>query len=516
MMPSALKQGVTLLSGILGALLGVGGFVAYLTWPDRTWVYMTLEVIAVVHLLVFLVAHFEMLSVFSRRRSTQLGANSLFMVIVVVAILSITNFMISHNPVRLDLSGSGVFTLSPQTVSVLKKLKQEIHVIGFFSERSSVRNQARDLFENYANQTSKFKYEMIDPDRRPEVAQRHHVTEPDTIVLKRGASSATLQKVSEAALTSALIRVSRESPKTLYFVEGHGEHPLEDKERGGYAALSESFTAQGFAVKSLILLAEKKVPEDAAVVMIGGPQRPFAEEEQVALSAYLANGGRLFVLIDPLVQTGLSPFLEKWGVRIENDLVLDPSSGLGGVVPVVNRYPDHEITRKFNLATFFPLARSVAFHAASDTPFRFDPILQTGPNSWRTTQIVGDIVVDPERDTKGPITLGGVIRYKDTASGLPEASSAARQKMRLVVFGDADFGTNGIVHSLGNGDLFQNVVNWLAEEKDLVSIRPQEAKTSTLLLSVPQTNTLFLTSVLILPLTFLVAGLSIWRRRRRL
>jgi ABC-type uncharacterized transport system involved in gliding motility auxiliary subunit len=507
-----MKQGITVLSGILGAILGVGGFAAYLTWPDKVWVYTTLLGISVAHLLVFLVAHFEMLKVFSKRRSTQSGANSLFMVLLVVAILAITNFIISRHPVRFDLSGSGAFTLSPQTVEVLKNLKEEVRVLGFFAERSGARNQARDLFENYAHQTSKFKYELIDPDGRPEVARQHNITEYDTMILKRGAASTTFREVSESSLTSALIRISRDAQKTLYFVEGHGEHPLSDKERGGYSYLNESFTGQGFSVKPLLLLSEKKVPDDAAVVILGGPQRPFAEEERVALDAYLSRGGQLFVLVDPLVETGLAPLLAKWGVQMDNDLIVDPTSGLGGVVPVVNRYPEHEITRKFNLATFFPLARSVT--AAPDTSFRFEPILQSGPSSWLTTQVAGDLVIDPERDKKGPITLGGIIRHKEVAADGTNAPPA--QKMRVVVFGDADFATNGVAHSLGNGDLFQNVVNWLAEEKDLVSIRSQAAKTSTLLLSVQQTNTLFLVSVLILPLTLLIVGLSIFRRRRRL
>jgi len=509
------KQGVVLLSGILGAVLGAAGFAAYLAWPDRVWIYMTLEGVAVVHLLVFLVAHFEMLKVFSRRRSTQFGANSLLMVLLVVAILAILNFIVSRHPVRVDLSGSGAFTLSPQTVDVLKNLKEEVRVLGFFAERGSAQNQARDLFENYTHQTSKFKYEMIDPDRRPEVARQYNITEYDTMVLKRGTASTMLRVVSESSLTSALIRVSRAVPKTLYFVEGHGEHALQDKERGGYSHLDESLVAQGFTIKPLLLLSEKKVPDDAAVVIVGGPQRPFAEEEWMALDGYLARGGRLFVLVDPIVQTGLSPFLEKWGVRLDNDLILDPTSGLGGVVPVVNRYPEHEITRKFKLATFFPMARSVAFHTPpSDPSLRFETILQSNPSSWLTTQVVGDIAIDPERDKKGPITLGGLVRYPDTPSDTPESDD--RLKMRLVVFGDADFATNGVASALGNGDLFQNVVNWLAEEKDLVSIRPQEAKTSTLLLSVQQTNTLFLVSVLIVPLTLLIVGLSIFRRRRRL
>ncbi|HZR45245.1 MAG TPA: hypothetical protein VFA47_00980, partial [Candidatus Manganitrophaceae bacterium] len=164
-----------------------------------------------------------------------------------------------------------------------------------------------------------------------------------------------------------------------------------------------------------------------------------------------------------------------------------------------------------------PLARSVAAEPSKQESFRFEPILQTGPNSWLTQKVEGDVAIDPNRDKKGPITLGAVVSYKDAAPKGAAANSADRaKKMRLIVIGDADFGTNSVVRSAGNGDLFQNAVSWLANEGDLVSIRPQEAATSTLLLTSQQTKMTFYTSVLLLPTAMLVFGLSIWRRRRRL
>ncbi len=88
--------------------------------------------------------------------------------------------------------------------------------------------------------------------------------------------------------------------------------------------------------------------------------------------------------------------------------------------------------------------------------------------------------------------------------------------MRLVIIGDSDFSTNGVVRSAGNGDLFLNIVSWLANEGDLISIRPKEVPTATLILSPNQTNTIFTVSVLILPLGVMGIGLFIWRGRRRL
>jgi hypothetical protein len=180
-------------------------------------------------------------------------------------------------------------------------------------------------------------------------------------------------------------------------------------------------------------------------------------------------------------------------------------------------YPPHEVTRAFNLATFYPLSRSVAVDPANEGTFRFEPFLQTGPNSWLTKKVDGDVTIDPKRDKKGPITLGAIVSYKEEGRKEAEANESDRtRKMRLVVIGDADFATNSVIRSAGNGDLFQNVVSWLANEGDLVSIRPQEASTGTLLLTSQQMKATFYTSVLILPAAILTVGLSVWRRRRRL
>lgn len=512
------KKSASVLIGLIGAICGFAGLFVFSIWGEPVWLYTTLLLLAVVHLAVFLVVHFEMLKEFSRQRSTKFGANSFFMIVIFIGILAILNFISFRHEARIDLSDTRAFSLSPQTVNILKNLKNDVKISGFFAERSNVKGAAKDLFETYRYQSPKVTYEIVDPDKKPAVAKQYGITDYDTVVVESGGQSAIARTVSEEELTSALIRVSRETKKSYYFIEGHGEHSIEDTERNGFSFLKETLEKQGFAVKKLLLLSEKKIPDDASVVVIGGPQRPFTEEERQALEAYLERGGQLFVLLDAMVKTDLEGFLSKWGILLENDLVLDPTSGLGGVVPIVNpgTYLPHEITQKFNLATFYPLSRSVAFDPSKEETFRFEPFLQSGQNSWLTKKVEGDLSIDPNRDKKGPITLGAVIRYRDAAPAGPEGSQDGKKKMRIVVIGDADFATNSVVRSAGNGDLFQNVVSWLAEERDLVSIRPQEAATSTLLLTAQQSKMTLYTSVLIFPTVILTVGLSIWRRRRRL
>lgn len=352
---------------------------------------------------------------------------------------------------------------------------------------------------------------MVDPDKKPALAQQYGITDYDTVVLEMQGRKIAARAITEEGLTSALIRISRKSKKTFYFVEGHGEHSINDTEQDGYSFLSDTLVSQGFIVKALPLLTKNKVPNDADVVIIGGPKRLFTERERTALKDYLNKGGQVFLLLDPEIGetggSGLESFFSAWGAKLENGLILDPSSGLGITIPTMNpgAYLSHILTENFNLATFFPVARAVTFDAKLGEGYRFDPFLETSLETWFTKDIAGDLSIDPNRDRQGPISFGGVFYASDPAN-----------KMRIVIIGDSDFATNSTARSAGNGDLFQNVLSWLADEGDLVSIRPQEIPATTLVLSAKQMNMIFTVSVLILPLTVMGIGLYIWRGRRRL
>jgi ABC-type uncharacterized transport system involved in gliding motility auxiliary subunit len=494
-----------LIIGILGVLLGIAGLGVYLARPEMVIAYTTLEVLAAVHLVVFFMTHFEVLKEVSRQRSTQMGANAILMVTIFVAIVSIINFIIAQHEVRFDLSGTEVYTLSPQTVAVLNGLKQDVKLSGFFAAGSPKTGAAKDLFENYRHQSSKVRFEFIDPDKKPAVAKQYGITEYDTVVLESKGQSSIIKNLSEQELTSALIRLGKATKKQFYFVEGHGEHGIDDTDKKGYSYIKEALEKQGFAVHKLSLLSEKVIPAEAALVIMGGPENPYAPEEQGAIDAYLSRGGKLLALLDPLSKNNMDGFFAKWGVVLEQDIIVDPSSAVGPAIPVVDRYLHHAITDKFNLATFYSLARSVSFDPNLADKFRFDSFLQTGQNSWATTRIANEISIDPAKDKKGPIVIGGVFSSKEPAS-----------KMQLVVIGDSDFAANAFALSAGNGDLFQNVVSYLAQENDLISIRPKASLGGTLLMSKPQQAIIFYFSILILPIGTLLVGLFISRKRRYL
>ena len=96
----------------------------------------------------------------------------------------------------------------------------------------------------------------------------------------------------------------------MYFITGHGEPALTDSDRNGYSVTKQALEEQNYTVQELVLARQTQVPDDAAVVVLAGPQRDLLEAELEALSAYLGRGGHLFVMIDPETAPGLVAFVQ--------------------------------------------------------------------------------------------------------------------------------------------------------------------------------------------------------------
>ena len=86
---------------------------------------------------------------------------------------------------------------------------------------------------------------------------------------------------------------------------------------------------------------------------------------------------------------------------------------------------------------------------------------------------------------------------------------------KILVTGDSDFASNKFLKVLGNKDFMLNMLNWLAEENILISIRKKEPGLTPLLLTAVQGKIVFWLSVVIVPSLLLVTGIGVTARRRR-
>lgn len=466
------------------------------------------------------------------------GINTGVAITLVLGIVIFIEAISYRHHKRFDLTGSKRYTISDQSKKVLKSLKADVKVTGFFNETQRAVEQAfRDLLDQYVYYSSKFSYEFVDPDKNPGKAKRYEITSYGTTVVESGEKEEKIFDTREEKLTNAILKVTREGKKVIYFSKGHGEKNIEDINEQGYSFAKKAIEDSNYDVKELILATAETLPEDANLLIVAGPQKPILNTELETIKKYISVGGKVFFMIDPRTATELVGFLEKYGVSLQNDIVLDKVSRMFGVdpsMPVVTQYGGHSIVKDFSPATFFPLIRSVDMTINPVKGISVTSLVKTSPNSWAETDFDrfknGEAAFDQGKDRKGPVSIGVVAsfdkRKEDSENTFrhpfdPEDTRQPEEDEktkggRIVIIGDSDFASNSRINILGNSDFFLNIVNWLLEEEDLISIRPRKSTGQAFTLTKIQQRLIFWIPLVVMPGLFIISGIAVYKKRKNM
>ncbi len=432
------------------------------------------------------------------------GSSSL----IVFGILLLLNLIAFKHNARVDLTKNKRYSLSEQTLKVLENLEHPLKFYSFYSETDDNFETVKDLLEEYKDASPKISYRFIDPDKDPVTAKKYDVTSYTTTVVEYNGSKRKITFPSEKEFTNAIVKVTHgEEKKHIYFVTMHGEKDIESIEVDGLNTIKTGLSELNYAVSTLNLLKEDTVPDDCAVLVIAGPQKPFEDPEISAVKDYLDAGGNFLLMVDPQQSPKLCQLMENYGIRINDDIILDPKGYQNMLQPVVDSYPQHEITKDFNYGTIFEIARTVDPMTTPPENITVQTIAKTGEESWATHGEPQDLTAEfhPDSDKKGPLSIAvaATTKFED-------------QDGKLVVFGDSDFANNVLVNSVGNAALAYNTFHWLAEEKDLIAIPPKDPLSQPMQLSAAQLAGAFWIPVVIIPLLILGAGGSKIYYRRKL
>jgi ABC-type uncharacterized transport system involved in gliding motility auxiliary subunit len=459
------------------------------------------------------------------RRTTRYGLNALVMIGLIFGVIALVEAVSYRHNWRVDLTENKRHSLSPQTIKVLAELPVPVKATAFFRPDQPGKRTAEDLFKQYAARSDgKFSWEVVDADRDPLRAKRYNVETYGTVILeatpKEGqVKEEKLTEADEEKLTNGLIRVIREGKRTIYFLKGHGEKDLTNREKTGLSEVKESLEKLNYQVKDVLLARETKLPDDAAIVVVAGPEKDLLPNEVDALAGYVASGGKVLFMVDPFQAPGLNALLDRYGLAVGNDVIIDINPqgrllGAGPEVPVVGDYQSHPITRDFRYATFFPVARTVTVKDKPPEGVTAQPLARTSGESWAETnqQEIKTGQVKPDAgEARGPLTVAAVATVDAKA-----AAEKKDAKARVVVIGDSDFASNAFVRLSGNKDLFLNTVSWLAEEENQIAIRPKDPRSTPVFLTAAQGQVLFYVPVVLLPLAMIVAGVWAVARKRSL
>jgi ABC-type uncharacterized transport system involved in gliding motility auxiliary subunit len=498
----------------IGIALLFAGYVYYVRQGGLLWPAKTLLIAGGVLLLAAIVLGFRGILGFFSQRSSQLGTNTMVLSLAVIAILGLLNFAGARHPKRIDLTTEKLYTLSDQTKHVLGDLKNDVTIVRFDKTADPALD---DLMAEYKNLTPHLKFQNVDPQKKPEVAKEYGATRMKAVVIAYGSKREPLEPgargdISEEDITSAILKLTRDTQKMVCFVSGHGEKTLADTDGPGYALVDQGLKKQAYLTRTINLVTDNGVPTECSLVVIAGPTKGFFPQEAEMLEKHLAAGGKVLIEVDPDTDPKLDSIFQAWNVKVGNDLVIDASGvgrlfGTGPVVPLVVDYGTSPITKKLQGGmTFFPVARTVAIADRSKTDPQTVELLKTSSRSFTIPGLKKgqtEISFDPKTGTAGPLSLG-----------VAGSSKKGDKSARLVVIGDSDFAANQGVGLQHNGDLFFNVINWLAEDENLISIRPRTMTNRRVTLTEAQSTAFKWFDLFLLPGLVIFSGIYIWWKRR--
>ncbi|MEN0057551.1 MAG: GldG family protein [Bdellovibrio sp.] len=482
-------------------------------WVPFCWVSLGL---AVFFLGLALVKDRAFFKEFFVMKTTKEGMSMGVLILLMIAVLAVVNYLGVKHYKTWDFSSSQGNTLSEQSVQLVKNLDSNLKVLFFYKKgvegNEENRRLFRELIKKYQDQSAKIELDFVEVNERPDLAQEYGVDRGSGVVfLDYKGRRNRIEKIDEQEFTSALVKVTREQNKTLYFTMGHGEKSLNEAKEGlGLGSLRVMLENNRYTVKELPLIQNPKIPADADVVVIAGPVQNFQDFEIAAVEAYLKGGGSLFLALEPHNSAGLEKILKPLGVELQNNYVFN----------VVDTVMGRGINQGPTLGAVFSASNKVtkSFGKGEVTLFRHpqgllksspvagvvvDEIVQTSPTSmgFDSLQIRGE----------GPQTSFTLVAE---VSGRWPGSADSAKEFAIILAGDVDFISNQMLYQNLNRDLVLNSVAALAKEESLISITPKEAQATQMLMTETKFGVFLFAFIIPLPLLLLGTSIGLWVRRR--
>jgi ABC-type uncharacterized transport system involved in gliding motility auxiliary subunit len=377
-----------------------------------------------------------------------------------------------------DFTRDKVNTLSEQTIEMLSKISEPITVYDFQDPNNSS-DANRKLVTRYNDASNgNLIYTPIDPNIRPDLAEKYAVEAYGTVVLVMGERFEKLNFANEQNLSNGVYKLLNPTQYKLYFVTGHQERGIDDTAQNGMSGMVSGLNSLNFQTETVSLLTQD-VPADASALIIAGPQLPYSADEIAKIEAFQARGGAVLAFLEPSLLTQIDPaddllaqyFANHWGISARNDIVVDFQQMIDSpLFPAVQSYPDSPITADLNgLVSVYPNARSLALSTSGELGFSPTAVVESGAGAWGETDFTSIEAQSPQPDgddASGPLALGA--QAENPATGA-----------RVIVFGDIDFFSNLMAQnpqlSLGSRLLFQNLVKWSLGDEAGLQINPNTA-----------------------------------------
>ena len=498
-------------------------------------------------------------AVFGRRG--RYGLNTAIVLIAFVAIAVVLNFVIywavgRPDPpgfLRVDTTSTKQFIVSDQTLNTLKNLREPIEVIAFFRRNTPQRQAAwratEDLLSEFRRRSTvqDLSFRLVDPELEPNVATEYGITQFPSLAIEATESRRTEvipganpnqgpNVFSEQDIITGLLVVNQIKQKTIVFISGHAVRDLLDDTRGGdgYSLAASSLVRENYAIgnETMQELGQRLQTNNPdlfpAAIVFAGPTNDMTESEESILLEYSRRGGSILLLLEPeTAPDSFKGFLSRYGVGIGDGTVVDTASYVAPnptflqIKNTNSQLPEHPLTEDFDVL-YMPGATSFSYSLDPQTipltdegiPYvRLELVAISTLNSWAETDI-DNIEFQVDEDKGGPHPVAVSVEAVSEIGGSPRRENDQLIGTQMVLIGDTDFASNAYFGSARNGDLFVNAVNYLADDYELISLRPKTVAFRELVLTESERNFVRWSGWLLMPILIALAGIFAWWRRR--
>lgn len=449
--------------------------------------------------------------------------------IIFLVALIVINLIVGKIDLSKDLTKNKMFTLSDQTNKVLDNLKEDINIYVLY-ETGKENYTVNTLLKEYQSSSKHIKLIYKDPNKNPQIIEKYTKDEvkPEvgSIIVEYGAKFKVIEQNSlvnigydtsgsttidslaiEQNITSGIISVTSSSTATVSVLEGHGETSLSSE-------ISKQLQLENFSVDSVNLsMKDAKLKENSPLI-INSPKRDLSEPETKTIKEFLAKGGKALFLMDLTEDTmpNFNCLFKEYGIQIQRAIAVESNSMFVTQNPLylLPQQKSHEILNPLNnnkLRTLIPGAQTIKILEKPKSSLSIEPLLVTSDKSWAKTDLRSDTVEKTSSDINGPLNVAVSVTNKISSD----------KESRIVVVGNGSF-INPQISSLSsnaNLNFFMNSVNWCADKKDSLSIRPKSFEDYSIQLNAFQKLTFTGIAVILIPVIVLGCGITVWIRRRK-
>ena len=514
-------------SGIFGILILLISSVFYSIFPEMNKIYIPAFIVGGMIVLYAILVNWNFIISLLKGKAVKYSTNSIIYILIVLSILILLNFISFRNHKRIDVTESGTASLSPQTQQILEGLNEPVSICAFYRKNNTLLGKFEKLLRLYRYHSDNIKFEIIDPRENPGLIREKGIKQEELgkkidglSLIERGGRIIRVFNAKEQELTNAIVEASRQTNKVIYFIQGHGEKDIQAIGGRGLSLAVSVLKREYYDVRTLFITQSGRIPDDCTVLVVAGPTKNLFELELSAIKDFVTRGGRTLIMLDPGSDSGFSVILSEVGLKFNNDYIVDPRHNYlnDSLIPALFNYSDHKITRGWNRKYFtvFPVASSVEWFDAADSRLYNENLARTSQYSWAETD-PEQRVFDAKNDKPGPLTEAVIAFKKLEADEVGEGRSkeGATKELRVALVGDSDFITDNYLNVQTNENFFLNLINWLAYEESLVSLRGKAVTSQSFMLSKKEIRIILYTTLSV-PVLIIIAGIFIWLRRRTL